>query len=69
MKTPAEIARTFGCTEAQAIDQLRANLDAMRQMQKKAAVTGRSVNGYTQAELERIAADIAEALEACASLN
>ena len=62
MKTIAEIARTFGCTESQARDQLRANLDGVRQMQQKATAEGRSINGYTQAELEGIVAGIAEAL-------
>ena len=63
MKTIGEIARTFGCTEAQARAQLRANLDGIRTMQKKAASKGVAINGYTQADLASIAKDMAATLQ------
>lgn len=53
-KKPAEIARIFKCTEAQARNQLVKNRAGILGMLQKARETGKKVNKYTEAELEQM---------------
>lgn len=51
-------AKVFGCTEAQAVTQMRRNLAQTEAMAKQARSTGKLVNGYTADELEHSARKI-----------
>jgi hypothetical protein len=59
---PRTVAFRFGCTADQARALYRKNAEGLRQMQAKAARTGRKVGGYTAAEL----AQRADAMQALA---
>lgn len=54
-KTPAEVAKTFGCTVTQARRQIEASRAGILAMLQKARRTGKPVNNYTERELEQIA--------------
>lgn len=47
----AMVAKMFGCTEEQARAQYMANAKQVVKMAEKARVTGKKVNGYTEAQL------------------
>lgn len=54
--TPSQIAAIFGCTEDQARAQLEANAKQLREMEGRAAATGRKYRGYTADQLAKQAA-------------
>lgn len=53
-KKPAEIARLFKCTPAQARAQLVKNRAQILGMLQKARQTGKKVNNYTESQLEQM---------------
>lgn len=57
VKTPAQIARMYGCTEQQAAALLKKNADVLQAMANKAAQKRGKYNGYTQVELQNRAQD------------
>jgi hypothetical protein len=61
-KTPAEVAKTFGCTVAQARKQIEKSRAGIVWMLQKARATGKKVNGYTESQLSEIANGYTQAL-------
>ncbi len=54
-KTPAEVAKTFGCSIKQARKQIEKSRAGILGMLIKCRQTGKKVNGYTEGQLELMA--------------
>lgn len=59
MKTQAQIANLFGCSEARVREQFRRNSAHLTAMAEQAERTGRKINGFTAIELREKAAAMA----------